>query len=56
MRYFWHAGRVWHDSGLRDYLGRFLLYSLTKKGEGVTVHNPIPVEGRQLEACQRIWG
>lgn len=51
-------GRVWLDTGMRDYRGYPVLWSLTRNGEGVTppareVH---VVAGTELEACERIWG
>lgn len=54
--YVWHIGRVWLDTGMRDYLGRAVLWSLTRNGEGRTTSRYYPVTGAQLTACHRIWG
>jgi len=54
--YAWFRGRVWLDTGLRDYLGRASLWSLTKDGEGVGASKWTPITGKELEACRRVWG
>lgn len=54
--YCWHAGRVWLDTGMRDYLGRAVLWSLTQNGVGRTTFCHYPVTGTQLTVCERIWG
>lgn len=58
QRFVWYRGRVWLDTGMRDYRGHLCLWSLTRDGDGVT---PAPrevcsVDGSQLTACHRIWG
>lgn len=55
-RYVTYRGKVWIDTGYIDDLGRSSLWSLSKDGEGVSVKDPIPVTGSELEACIRIWG
>jgi len=54
--YVWHRGYVRWDTGMTDDRGRHVLDSLTEDGAGYLAEHVCPVEGKELEACRRIWG